>query len=153
MGASQTFVVGPMCIANRNSGEPPGHRDCAEFAVQACPFILRPNMVRREDERTVNATGGGGVMIPRNPGVVAVYTSKDWKLTPDPNGKPLWNVGNYSHISWWREGRSATFAGVEESITSGAKYLFEICDSQEEHFMAQKAIAKALSIAYDTTKS
>lgn len=30
-----TFVVGPMCELNRISGEPPSHRECAEFSA-AC---------------------------------------------------------------------------------------------------------------------
>src|SRR6516162_9906742 len=44
LGTFMTFVVGPMCTVNRINAEPPSHKDCATFAVQACPFLTKPHM-------------------------------------------------------------------------------------------------------------
>src|SRR5215467_3774641 len=41
LGTYKTFVIGPMCTLNRVSAEPPSHRDCAEFAAKACPFLTQ----------------------------------------------------------------------------------------------------------------
>ncbi len=41
------------------------------FAAQACPFLTRPHMVRRENNlpKGASLTEGPGISIPRNPGV------------------------------------------------------------------------------------
>ncbi len=67
-GAHKAFVVGPMCVVNRVSSEPPSHRECAVFAAQACPFLTLPRARRRD--ANLPATGEPpGVMLTRNPGV------------------------------------------------------------------------------------
>src|SRR5690606_32990139 len=47
-GREAVFVIGPMCVVNRVSAEPPAHRECAEYAAQACPFLSQPRMRRNE---------------------------------------------------------------------------------------------------------
>src|SRR3981189_2409882 len=49
LGQYLAFVIGPMCSVNRVSSEPPSHRECAEYAVRACPFLSRPKMRRNEE--------------------------------------------------------------------------------------------------------
>jgi hypothetical protein len=46
------------------SAEPPSHRECAEYAVRACPFLTRPLAVR--NERGLDGFEPAGVMIKRN---------------------------------------------------------------------------------------
>src|SRR6267154_1896953 len=48
LGHYKVFTIGPMCMVNRTSAEPPSHRDCAEFSVRNCPFLTTPDMHRRE---------------------------------------------------------------------------------------------------------
>src|SRR5262245_17927108 len=50
LGRFKAFVGGPMCAVNRTSAEPPSHRECAEYAVRACPFLTRPRMRRNEKD-------------------------------------------------------------------------------------------------------
>jgi len=45
----EVFVIGPMCAVNRISSEPPSHRECALYAATNCPFLSKPQMVRRKD--------------------------------------------------------------------------------------------------------
>jgi len=127
LGAQQTFAIGPMCVVNRNSGEPPSHRQCAEFAVKACPFMLKPNMERREDDLTRECKNNvPGIAIPRNPGVMCLWTSANGKPVPDGRERYLWNIGDHKHVSWWREGRPATYAEIHASIMSGIPLLREV---------------------------
>src|SRR5215467_7036859 len=46
LGRYMSFVIGPMCAVNRVSSEPPSHFECAQFAVQACPFLTQPRRPR-----------------------------------------------------------------------------------------------------------
>lgn len=121
LGAFESFVVGRMCCVNRNSAEPPLHLDCAEFSVQACPFMLKPGMERREDELTrTRGVDPGGIMIRRNPGVMAIWTTR---TAFTHHRGTLFNIGEPTSISVWREGRAATRAEVLDSIMSGRPYL------------------------------
>lgn len=152
LGAASTFVIGPMCAVNRTNGEPPSHRECAEFAVKACPFMLRPGMERREDDTTRSANTSG-VFITRNPGVMALWTTKTWKVFYDDKGFPLVNLGEPRHVSWWREGRAATFAEVFESIASGRPILLDLCDTVADRMEVEAKIARTLALARETTRT
>jgi hypothetical protein len=115
------FVVGPMCVVNRNSAEPPSHQECALYSVRACPFLTRPQMVRRENGLPPT-TDPAGMMILRNPGVAAVYTSRTWHPVRVDNGL-LFDVGEPVAVSWWKAGRSATGAEVRSAIDLGLPVL------------------------------
>jgi hypothetical protein len=41
MGRHVYFIGGPLCEANGFFYDPPMHKDCAEFALRACPHIAR----------------------------------------------------------------------------------------------------------------
>src|SRR5690242_16765548 len=41
LGAYLAFPIGPMCAVNRVNSEPPSHRECAQWALQACPFLTQ----------------------------------------------------------------------------------------------------------------
>ena len=50
LGRFAAFVIGPMGSSiNRVSSEPPAHRDCAEYAVRACPV---PGPAQRQGAMT-----------------------------------------------------------------------------------------------------
>jgi hypothetical protein len=42
LGAHLAFVGGPLCEANRVFLDLPMHRDCAEYALQVCPYLALP---------------------------------------------------------------------------------------------------------------
>src|SRR5215813_14608572 len=71
LGRFRAFVIGPMCAVNRVSSEPPSHRDCAEYAVKACPHLSHPAAKRNEkglsEEMLSSFIGGHG--LTHNPGV------------------------------------------------------------------------------------
>ncbi|MGW2937644.1 hypothetical protein ACWDA7_38870 [Streptomyces sp. NPDC001156] len=120
LGANAAFVIGPMGAVNRVSAEPPSHRDCALYAVQACPFLTHPNMRRRETGLPEAAQEPDGTMIRRNPGVALVWVTRDWRLQPRHR---LWTVGDPIETRWYAEGRPATRDEVLAAIDSGLPLL------------------------------
>ncbi|MFJ5151426.1 hypothetical protein ACIQCF_07525 [Streptomyces sp. NPDC088353] len=120
LGANAAFVLGPMCSINRVSPEPPSHRDCADYAARACPFLTTPGMRRRDTGLPETAVEPDGTMIRRNPGVALVWTSRTWRLQPHHR---LWTVGDPIETRWYAEGRPATRAEVLASINSGLPLL------------------------------
>jgi len=124
-GANAAFVLGPMCAVNRNTAEPPAHRDCAIYSARACPFLATPNMKRRERHLPEHMVDPAGIAILRNPGVALVWVSRNWKPTTDPDGRPLFDIGDPEQVYWFANGRDATRAEVEESIETGLPILQE----------------------------
>lgn len=122
LGAFKTFVIGPMCAVNRVSSEPPSHRDCAEFAAKACPFLIKPRMRRNDKDMPPEARNPGGVMIARNPGVALVWVTRSFKPFRAEGGV-LFEVGDPASVEWYAEGRAATRAEVMASIDSGLPLL------------------------------
>ena len=148
LGRHRTFVIGPMCAINRTSAEPPNHTACAVWSVKNCPFLTRPRMVRREDdELNVDKCAAfvAGEMIPRNPGVTLLWTTRTYSIFRDPAGKPLIEIGDPSAVAWYREGRTATRAEVEESITTGLPFLLAACEKEplpKDRDMARAELAR-----------
>ncbi|HEY1492769.1 MAG TPA: hypothetical protein VGF35_09090 [Steroidobacteraceae bacterium] len=135
LGAYLTFVVGPMCGVNRTSSEPPNHHECARWAVRNCPFLTRPQMVRREDEATEQANAenhGAGIGLPRNPGVTLLWTTRDYRLFNDGRGKPLIRLGDARELEWFAEGRAATRAEVAASVAGGVPSLMAMAEAQDQ---------------------
>lgn len=124
------FVIGPMCLVNRVSAEPPTHLECAEYSVKACPFLAKPKMVRRENDRPENPAQLPGHAIMRNPGVALIYVPKSFVLEPDGRGEYLFRLGEPLSLSFWAEGRPATRDEIEESIRTGMPILATQCDEQ-----------------------
>lgn len=123
LGKYQAFCLGPMCAAvTRTSSEPPSHKECAEFAVRACPFMVNPNRKRNEDDMPENRVDPGGFMIERNPGVTALWTTTDYRLFEAGNGR-LIRVGDPVSVEWYARGRTATREEIMASINSGLPTL------------------------------
>lgn len=121
LGKFKTFVIGPMCVANRTTAEPPSHEECAVFSATACPFLTLPKAQRREaglpDDIRV-----AGEMIKRNPGVAALWTTT--RYTSIQAGGILFRLlQEPEHIAWYAEGRAATREEVLASLESGLPIL------------------------------
>lgn len=148
LGASQAFVIGPMCAVNRTSAEPPSHVDCADWAARACPFLVRPKMVRREAGMPAEAEAPAGLGLARNPGVAMVWiTLGGWKLWRPPTGGLLFHIGEPAGIRWYAEGRKATRTEILESIETGLPALRAVAALEEgglEHLDRQVNVALEL---------
>lgn len=132
LGANLAFVIGPMCGINRTTSEPACHLSCAEWSCKNCPFLVRPHMVRREDEFTERlAKNPAGVMLKRNPGVMLIWVTRGFRVFTH-DGKPLISVGDPEHVAWYSEGRPATIAEIEASIAGGLPSILELCKDERD---------------------
>lgn len=129
LGAHRAFVAGPMCAVNRTSGEPPSHVDCAEWAVRACPFMVRPAMRRREAGLPDDVETLPGIALDRNPGVSLIWVTRRYRVRPTDDGF-LFDMGDPERVEFYAEGRPATRAEVEASLESGLPALRDLADLQ-----------------------
>jgi hypothetical protein len=138
------FVVGPMCVVNRISQDPPCHVECAEYAAKVCPFMARPNMVRRERGLPDNI-GNAGVAIQRNPGACLIWVTDKFELIrPSVGGGygVLFKFGEPTSTSWWAHSRPATREEVLESMESGLPLLDEQCDHDDDPAESRKVLRR-----------
>jgi hypothetical protein len=147
LGRYLAFCIGPMCALNRNNAEPPMHKDCALFSVQACPFLLNPEQKRNKRKVHGEWCEPPGEPIKRNPGVALVWITESYDVYIDhrTNG-PLFRLGDPVEVSYWREGRPALRHEIVESIESGLPILLEM--AQDEGSKAVEALYKARDAAY-----
>lgn len=128
MGVRRAMAVGPMCLVNRVSSEPPMHRECAEYSAKVCPFLTRPRMRRNEADEPADKVSPPGAMNRRNPGVVAVWVAKEggFKVSRAQGGWLFHMVGRPDDLTFWAEGRQATAAEVRASLDSGLPFLQDL---------------------------
>ena len=143
LGSWLVFVLGPMCGITRTTSEPACHRDCAEWSVVNCPFLVRPNMTRREGNMPEGAMDAPGCPLDRNPGVTLLWKTKEFTLFRAPDRRYLIKVGDPIAVECFREGRRATRNEVDESIAGGLPTLIGMAKQDgpeaEEH-LARKVV-------------
>jgi hypothetical protein len=148
LGQYLAFVIGPMCSINRVSSEPPSHRDCAEYAIKACPFLSRPNMKRNDADLTEQQKGlqierAPGIAVSHNPGVTLLWITKRYEYD---NG--LFFIGEPLELYWYKERRPATRAEIGEAINKGLPYLRQVAamEGKEAEADLNKQIARAMPL-------
>lgn len=146
LGRRLSFAIGPMCTVNRLSAEPPQHRDCAVWAAGVCPFMSDPGRMRR-DKNLPDGAGAPGVMLTRNPGAVAVYTTRTAMPEPHPGGY-LFRLGEPTEVLWFTEGRAATREEAREAFGRALPALLEIAAQEGKGALqaAQRAINRAYAL-------
>lgn len=130
-----TFVVGPMCVVNLVSAEPPSHHDCAVWSAQACPFLTNADKDRRRSNMPEGAENPAGIMIERNPGVCALVESHRWFVMPDDHGGMLFRF-RAEAVTWMAGGRTATTGQIMESMETGIMALVDMCAGEENDLNA-----------------
>lgn len=124
LGDVFAFVSGPMCGMSRTSSEPPAHLECALWSVKGCPFLSLPKATRR-DVGLPDDVKTPGILIPRNPGVALVWITDTYKTFNVKNGF-LMEMGEPIRVEWYAQGRPATRAEVQASITAGLPALQDL---------------------------
>ena len=137
LGVHKVYVIGPMCVVNRVTSEPPSHRDCAEFAAKACPFIINPR--EKRDKKDMPFDGSiAGIHLDRNPGAICLYETGVVKPFKAGDGY-LFRLGDPTRIDWYARGRIATRAEIKESIDSGLPFLTELAERDGKEAIRQLA--------------
>ncbi len=140
LGRWLAFPIGPMCAITRTISEPPSHLECVEWSVRNCPFLTQSSMVRRDDDLPTDAREAAGHGIKRNPGVTCVWVTRSFEVFNDGRGKPLFTIGDPDRVMWWCEGRTATAAEVDASVTTGLPIL--MAAAQRDGKFAVEALGK-----------
>jgi len=122
LGVHKVYAIGPMCVISGTTSEPACHRECAEFAASACPFLVRPRQKRNEKGLDPDSTAPG-LMIKRNPGCICLYETPLAHAFADGAGGWLISLEPPVRTDWWAEGREATREEVLASIDSGYPLL------------------------------
>jgi hypothetical protein len=130
LGSFLTFVLGPMCGITRTTSEPATHRECAEWSVVNCPFLVRPHMVRREGNLPEGVVDPPGVCLLRNPGVTLLWITRRFTLFRAQDRRYLIRVGDPLEVVCYAEGRKASRAEVDSSIAGGLPKLIEIAKQE-----------------------
>jgi hypothetical protein len=152
LGSYLAFVVGPMCAVNRISAEPPSHRRCAEFAAQACPFLVLPKAQRRNANLPTTARDPAGHMIRRNPGVALVWVTKSYRVVraPRPDGSPgvLFEMGDPREVLCFAEGRKASVDEIRASVENGVPLLAQAIPEKDvfAHRRLEAQVRDALKV-------
>lgn len=132
LGVHMTFVLGPMCSVTRTTAEPPCHHECAEYAALACPFLSQPRM-RRNEVRMPEEPSVAGIMIKRNPGVSALWTTRSYKIFRTEGGPGiLFTIGDPEKVEWFAESRKADRSEIMESINTGLPILVREAEKDGE---------------------
>lgn len=132
LGRFLAFVIGPMCAVSRVNSEPPSHRDCAEFAVWACPFLSRPKMRRNEAGLPPERNPAPGVHLEHNPGAMALWVATSYRPFKASQGNEgtLFELGDPIELQWFVEGRRATTGEIREALAKGLPQLRAAAEAQ-----------------------
>lgn len=138
LGAYASFVIGPMCVVNRIATDPPARKSVAEWSARVCPFLTRP-LAKRPSVPDSHDTPG--VMVPDNPGICVVWTTKTWKR--DRQG--LIHLGDPVSVAWWREGRLATQDEIDTIFWQRVQTLRDM--AAEEGPVSQVCLEQTIRIS------
>lgn len=137
------FIGGPMCVKGRGGdrmrehlahlkeGEPfvppsistdifgvfgdgPMHFECANYALQVCPFLTIPKMRYSETpSKKVPNTMMDANVITNKPVYSIVYRTRSYRLIRAPGGKPVYQTAKALTIDWRSsDGTPATVAAA-----------------------------------------
>lgn len=126
LGSFLGFVLGPMGGIQRTTNEPAMHRQCAEWSIRNCPFLVRPKMVRRENDLPEDALEPPGRHLARNPGVELLWMTRTFSLFRAADRRYLIHVGDPIEVVCYAEGRKATRQEVDESVAGGLPSLIDL---------------------------
>lgn len=149
----RAFVIGPMCAVNLVTAEPPCHLECAVYSATHCPFLIMPNMTRRDRHKPAGTVAPAGIAIARNPGVALFWVTgwRSWTPERQPRahgGGVLFRLGPAKQALWFAHGREATRDEVLASIDSGLPLLREMAEEDGPDAIAELAAMHERALAY-----
>lgn len=146
------FVGGPTLVFNGASAEPPNHEACAEFAVRACPHMVRPNAKRRLTPDVIGTDpnySGAGQYLDHKPTVVCVVLVTAFHAARVDDGIVFY-LDSPGRVRWYAEGRPATraeaAAGLDGSAEAALKAARSAARSVAERQDMMGRVAAARSV-------
>lgn len=123
LGVHRALVMGPLCALQRITSEPACHRECAEFAVQACPFMANPRMERSPRSMPLDSETLTKDYALENPGVFAIWMTRDIQFIKRGSGQRINNdfiikFGEPERVMWYCEKRDAMLHEVLSALNA-----------------------------------
>lgn len=118
LGSFKWFAFGPSSAVGRISVEPPSHKDCAQYAVRVCPYMLTPGKEMRpvKDLRPSEFTYEDVEL--HHPGVIVLWATKTSTIQPVDPSRGIYYIvpGEPDVVEFWQAGRKATRAEIKAGI-------------------------------------
>lgn len=144
----RAFVLGPMCVVNRVSAEPPSHVTCAEYALQVCPFLTMP--LAKRVPVPEDAIMPAGEMITRNPGAAVLWICYrgDYKFVryPESGGVLVHIEEEPAELRAWARGQDGAWDAVAESMASGLPLLEAACQNDADFAALYQLVGVATAL-------
>lgn len=106
--------------------DPPLHRPCAHYALQACPYLAAPSYSGRVDARTLKEEVGllvDHTMMPHRPSVFVAIKVKGFELSRSGLATHFHPLRPYLDIQFWHHGvRLASDDGWKRATAEMVKY-------------------------------
>lgn len=106
MGRHLAFIGGPLTFENRYFTDLPAHLDCAQYAIQVCPYIAVPNFKYAE-----NIVFDEHVSVKINPDVADTRpdrfflgVTKSCLSYRTEDGSLIVRAAPWEQASWWKDG-------------------------------------------------
>jgi hypothetical protein len=138
------WCLGPMCVLNRISSEPPAHKGCALFAAKYCPFLSNPRM-HRQDHNLPSPdllVDPAGIHFEGNPGICVVWIALDYEVFAAPGGQ-LIQLGEPVEVRWFQSGERASPDAATEALRAGFQKLGQLATTDEDHGILAEYLARA----------
>lgn len=107
LGRHLAFIGGPGSHQSRAFTDLPMHKECAQYAVQVCPFLAAPNFRYAEKyaEREGYAIQATDAVSTKRPEKFALATTKTFEVMMLEDGTPILVAGPWESTQWWQEGK------------------------------------------------
>jgi hypothetical protein len=107
LGRHMAFIGGPLSFDNRYFTDLPMHRECAEYALQVCPYLAVPNFKYSE---SFSAPEGFSVNVSdevssARPAKFALAITKTYQAMRTPDGTYVVRAAPWEQVSWWQDGQ------------------------------------------------
>lgn len=109
LGAKMAFVGGPLCHQYRYFTDLPMHRDCAEYALQVCPYLALPRMSHALAYQGKNLAPGIAIKVSSDvstekPERFMLSIARDFKIGKLPDGSLALQASEWLETVWWKDG-------------------------------------------------
>lgn len=108
LGRHLAFVGGPRVYENRLFTDLPMHLECAEYALQVCPYIAVPNF----KYASTLADVGEGVSLRvaaevevARPDRFMLGITRSYQVVKLPGGSYAVRAAPWEQIAWWQDGK------------------------------------------------
>ncbi|WP_293196293.1 hypothetical protein [Ottowia sp.] len=106
LGRHLAFVGGTASISNRLFTDLPMHVDCAQYALQACPFLAAPTFKYASSIPQLDgvATRMSEAVSDQRPTIYGMGVTRSFQVVVAGDNTPALLASAFERIEWWSKG-------------------------------------------------